>query len=123
MASTKAVTAIWSTETFVAATPHADSSTITLDDGYGASLHIKVTNGGTGPTIALALQIQVSADNSEWYDFGGPLQSATGNSVVTSWGGIDIPIGVEYLKIINSTANTGQDVTVDADISEVTALS
>lgn len=123
MASTKAVTAIWSGETFTAGSTHADSSVITLDDGYGAALHIKVTNGATGPTVALSLKVQVSADNSEWYDLIGPLQSQLGNAVVTSWGGIEIPIGVEYLKIVPVTNNTNQNVTVDADISEVTALS
>lgn len=72
--------------------------------------------------MALSLKVQVSADNSEWYDLIGPLQSQTGNSVVTSWGGIEIPIGIEYIKLVAVTTNTGQNVTVDADITEVTAL-
>ena len=120
MASTKAVTAIFEDENFTTG-GHADSSVVTLDDGYGAQLHIKVTNGGTGPTIPLALQIEVSADNSEFYDFGGPLVSQTGNGVVTSWS-IDIPIGVEFLKLSEATTPTGQTVVVDSDISEVTAI-
>jgi len=123
MATTKAVTAIWSGETFTASSTHADSSVVTLDDGYGACLHVKITNGATGPTVALSLQIWVSADNSEFYEFGGELQGGTANSGVYSWGGIEIPVGVEYLKIAPATDNTGQNVTVDADISEVTAIS
>ncbi len=122
MATTKAFTAIFNGETFTAGSDHADSSVITLDDGYGASLHIKITNGGTGPTVALSLQIWVSGDNSEFYKFGGELQSDTDNSGEYSWGGIEIPMGVEYLKIAPATTNTGEDVTVDADISEVTAV-
>ncbi len=122
MATTKVVTAIFNSETFIAGTPHADSSAVNLDDGFEAALHVKITNGGTGPTIGLELQIQVSADNSEWYDFGGPLPGGTDNDAVTSWGGIVIPPGVEYLKISPATTNTDQDVTVDADISEVTAV-
>jgi hypothetical protein len=122
MAATKAVTAIFSGETFVAGEAHAASSVITLDDGYGAALHVKITNGATGPTIPLSLQIQVSSDNSEFYDFGGPLQGLTTNNGVISWGGIEIPIGVEYLRLISAVTNTGQNVTVDADISEVTAV-
>lgn len=122
MASTKAVTAIFNGETFTAGSTHADSSVVTLDDGYGAALHVKITNGATGPTVALSLQIWVSADNSEWYKFGGELQGNTDNNGEVSWGGINIPMGVEYLKIAPATNNTGQNVTVDADISEVTAI-
>lgn len=123
MTSTKAVTAIFSGETFTAGSTHADSSVVTLDDGYGAALHVKITNGATGPTVPLSLQVWVSADNSEWYKFGGELQGGDDNNGEYSWGGIPIPIGVEYLKIAPATNNTGQNVTVDADISEVTALS
>lgn len=122
MASTKAVTAIWSGTTLTAGAGDTTSSAVTLDDGYGAALHIKLTNGGTGPTIAAEVVIEVSADNSEWYHFSAPLKGSTGNSAVLSWGGIDIPIGVEYLRL-KAGSNTGQDVTVDADISEVTAVS
>lgn len=121
MASTKAVTAIWSGTTLTAGAADTTSSAVVLDDGYGASLHIKLTNGATGPTVAAQVLIQVSADNSEWYDFGRALVGLTTNSGVASWGGIEIPIGVEYLRLV-AGSNTVQNVTVDADISEVTAL-
>lgn len=123
MASTKTRTSIWSSETFTAGSAHADSSAVDLADGYGAALNVKITNGATAPTVALGLQIQVSNDNSAWFDFGGPLMGDTGNSEVVSWGGIQIPIEAKYLKIVNYQTNTGQNVTVDADISEVTAIS
>lgn len=122
MASTKAVTAIWSSQTLTAGAGDTTSSAVDLSDGYGAALHIKLTNGATGPTVAAQVQIQVSADNSEYYNFGGALKGGTANSGVYSWGGIDIPVGVEYVKLV-AGSNTGQNVTVDADISEVTALS
>ena len=122
MASTKAVTAIWSSQTLTAAAGDSTSSVVVLDDGYGAALHVKLTNGATGPTVAAQVQVQVSADNSEWYDFGFPMVGTTTNSDVSSWGGIEIPMGVEYLRLV-AGSNTGQNVTVDADISEVTALS
>ena len=121
MASTKAVTALFQAETLTASEADETSALATLDDGWGATLHVKITNGATGPTIAAKVQIQVSADNSEWYDFGGPLVGSTVSSEVVSYGGIDIPIGVEYLRLL-AGSNTGQAVTVDADISEVTAL-
>lgn len=121
MASTKAVTAIFNGTTLTAGASDTTSSVVTLDDGYGAALHIKLTNGATGPTVAAQVQIQVSADNSEWYDLGGALVGSTTNSDVVSWGGIEIPVGVEYLRLV-AGSNTGQAVTCDADISEVTAV-
>ena len=121
MAATKTNSVIWSGQTLTAGAGDTTSTAVTLDDGYGAALHIKITNGATGPTIAVQIQIQVSSDNSEWYDFGGALVGGTANSYVVSWGGIEIPIGIEYLRLVGGS-NTGQDVTVDADISEVTGV-
>lgn len=121
MASTKAVIAIWSGQTLTAGAGDTTSSVVTLDDGYGAALHVKLTNGATGPTVAAQVQIQVSADNSEWYNFGPVLKGVTSNNGVAQWGGIEIPMGVEYLRLV-AGSNTAQNVTVDADISEVTAL-
>ncbi len=121
MASTKVVTAIWSGTTLTAGAGDTTSSAVTLDDGYGAALGIKITNGGTGPTLAAQVQIETSQDNSEWFKFGGPLVGTTENSEVSSWGGIEIPIGVEYLRLVGGS-NTGQNVTVDADVSEVAAI-
>ncbi len=121
MASTKAVTVLWNAQSLTAGAGDATSALATLDDGYGAALHIKLTNGATGPTIAAQVQIEVSADNSEWYEFGGVMQAGVGNDDVVSWGGINIPIGVEYLRLV-AGSNTDQAVVVDADISEVTSL-
>ena len=121
MATTKADTAIWSAQSLSAGGGPTTSSAVVLDDGYGAALHVKLTNGGTGPTTAAQIQIQTSADNSEWYDFGTPLVGGVANSEVVSWGGIEIPAGVEYLRLV-ATHPTGQAVTVDADLSEVTAI-
>lgn len=121
MASTKVATAIFNSQTLTAGAGDTTSSAVTLDDGYGAAMGIKLTNGAIGPTVSAEVQIQVSADNSEWYNFGGPLIGSAGNNDVNSWGGIEIPIGVEYLRLV-AGSNTGQNVTVDADISEVTAV-
>lgn len=120
MASTKVVAALFNAETLTAGAADETSALATLDDGYGAALHVKITNGATGPTVAAKATVQVSPDNSEWYDFC-VLQGGTANNGVYSWGGIDIPIGVEYLRIL-AGSNTAQDVVIDADISEVTAL-
>lgn len=120
MATTKVVAAIWSGETLTASAADTTSGVQTLDDGYGAALHVKLTNGATGPTVPAQVAVQVSADNSEYFEFC-TLQGGTANAGVYSWGGIEIPIGVEYLRLV-AGSNTGQNVTVDADISEVTAI-
>lgn len=121
MATTKVRTEIWGSKTLTADAGDTTSSSVNLTDGYGASLNIRLTNGGTGPTVAAQVQIEVSADNSGWFDFGGPLVGSTGNSAVSEWGGIEIPIGVQYIRLV-AGSNTGENVTVDADISEVTVI-
>jgi len=121
MATTKVVTVLDNNVTLVAAAGDNTSSVWTLDDGYGGQLHIKITNGATGPTIAAQAQVWASPDNSNWYKLGGALVSTLGNAIVTSWS-IPIPIGVEYVKII-SGSNTGTDVVIRVEGSEVTAIS
>lgn len=121
MASTKVVTILFNGVTFTAGTPHADSADINLDNGYGAQLGVKITNAATGPVVSLQLQIRVSPDDAEYYDFGGPLDGGSVNAQVTSWS-IQIPIGVEFLRLVSVQTNTVDDVTVDSDISEVTAV-
>ena len=121
MASTKSVTAIWSGQTLTAGAGDTTATDVVVDDGYGCALHIKLTNGATGPTLPAEVQIQVSADDTEYYAFGGALIGSTANSAAVSWGGIEIPIGVEYVRLV-AGSNTAEDVTVDADITEVTAI-
>lgn len=120
MASTKFVTVLDDNVTLVASAGDHTSSVWTIDDGYGGELYIKITNGATGPTIAAQAQIWASPDNSNYYKFGGILISTLGNSIVTSWS-IPIPIGIEYIKVV-SGSNTGQDVVVRIEGSEVTAI-
>ena len=120
MASTKVVTVLDDGVTLTAAAGDHTSGVWTIDDGYGGELYIKITNGATGPTIAAQAQIWASPDNSNYYKIGGILISTLGNAIVTSWS-IPIPIGIEYIKII-SGSNTGQDVTIRVEGSEVTAI-
>ena len=121
MASTKVVSVLDNNVTLTAGAGDNTSTVWTLDDGYGAELYIKVTNGATGPTVAAQAQIWASPDNSNYYKFGGALIATLGNNVITSWS-IPIPIGVEYLKVI-SGSNTGQNVVIRVEGSEVTAIS
>ena len=120
MASTKVVTVLDDSVTLTAAAGDHTSGVWTIDDGYGGELYIKITNGATGPTVAAQAQIWASPDGTNYYKIGGVLISTLGNAIVTSWS-IPIPIGIEYIKVI-SGSNTGQDVTIRCEGSEVTAI-
>lgn len=121
MATTKVVTVLDNNVTLTASAGDHTSSIWTIDDGYGGELYIKLTNGGTGPTIAAEAQVWASPDNSNYYEFGGPIVGTTGNSEIVSFA-INIPAGIEYVKVV-SGSNTGQDVTIRVEGSEITAIS
>ena len=122
MALTKSRTSIWSAQTLTAGAGNTTSSAQNLTAVYESQVDIKITNGSTGPTVPGQCQIQVAADSGGtlYVNFGGPLVSNTGNSIVTSWS-VTIPIGVASLQLV-AGSNTAQNVTIDADISTVTAV-
>ena len=121
MATTKIATVIWNAENLAAAGGPTTSSAIDLADGYGAGLSIKLTNGATGPTTEAEVQVETSKDNTEWYKLGNPVKGSTTNSDDPSWADIPIPIDAKHVRLV-ATHPTGQDVTVDADLVEVTAI-
>jgi len=120
MATTKTVTVLDNNVTLTASAADHTSSVWTIDDGYGGELHIKITNGATGPTVAAQAQVWASPDNSNWYKFGGALIATLGNGVITSWC-IPIPIGVKYAEVI-SGSNTVQDVVLRVEGAEVVSI-
>ena len=120
MAISKTVAAIWNAVS-QAAGATTTSAAVDLRLAYAAAVSIKATNGATGPTVAATVQIQVSEDSVEWYNFGGALNSTLGNSVISQWGGIELPAASNYMRLVG-TANTGQAVQLDADISYVTEI-
>jgi len=121
MATTKAVTAIANGLTMTASAGDVTSSSVNIDTGYGGVISVKITNGATGPTVAGQCQVQTSSDDSEYYDFGGPLVGLTSNSGIASWV-LEVPMGVEYIRIVTGS-NTGQNTTADVDLTNVTAVS
>jgi hypothetical protein len=121
MATTKVVTVLDDNVTLAHDSANHTSGLLDLQDGYGGLLQVKITNGVTGPTIAAQCQVQVSGDNSNWYNLGGALISTLGNSIVTSWS-VPIPIGAKYLHVV-SGSNTGQDVTLRVTGVEVSEIS
>ena len=121
MATTKPVTVLDDNVTLTAAAGDHTSGVWTIDDGYGGILGIKITNGATGPTVAAKAQVQWSPDNSNWYNLGGTFGASLGNSVVSSWP-VSIQIGIKYIKVI-SGSNTGQDVVIRCEGTEISAIS
>jgi len=86
---------------------------------------IALTNGGTGPTVVAQVQVQVANDYNAGSptliaSYGGAMLGSSTNSAVTYFS-VDLPIGIEAVRLV-AGSNTGQNVTVDADISKVTAL-
>ena len=122
MATTKGKTAIWNAQPLSGGGGPTSSSKITLTDAYAIVLMVKLTNGATAPTTPAQIQVQLTPDSAteEWYDFGGPLVGSATNSGVESWS-FEIPAGAMYLQLVATHGDT-QAVTVDADVSELTAI-
>ena len=122
MAATKSRTSIWAAQVLTAGAGNTTSTGQDVSTGYGAQVDVQLTNGATGPTVAAQVQVQVAANaaGTLWVNYGGPLVGSTANSAVSSWS-VEIPIGVEAVRLV-AGSNTGQNVTVDADISNVTGV-
>ena len=118
--------------TVVASTSNAAGSTTrgTLDlrTAQGGLLTIKIANGATGPTVAPTATVSVAhnagatpaaaAEGADWkrlYQFAGD----TTNASINQWS-IDVPPGVMHLQV-EVTGNTGQAVTCEAFLSEITS--
>ena len=122
MASTQGNTDIWSAETFTASSTHADSSSQDISTGYGAGLSGRILNGATAPTVELQLQIYISQDNIRFDAFGGPIVGSLDNAGERSFSEY-FPMGqCQYWKVGPIQNNTVQDVTVDLDGNNVTAV-
>ena len=101
---------------------------VDLEAAYGGFLTMKITNGGTGPTTQCEGRVLVAHNatlpaagsaGSDWktiYPFGG----GTTASAVTEVG---IPIDPSIMALeVEFTGNTGQAVTVEAYLSELTSV-
>lgn len=103
--------------------------TVDLRTAQGGLLTVKITNGGTGPTAQCQCNILVAHNSGatpaaasagpDWktiWKFGG----GTTNSAQTEQM-IQIDAGVMHLEV-EFTGNTGQAVTVEAILSEITSV-
>lgn len=117
--------------TLVASASNAAGSTTrgTLDlrTAMGGLLTLKITNGATGPTVQAEGRVLVAHNSgstptaasagSDWktvWKFGG---GTTANAITEQ--SMEIGPGVMHLEV-EFTGNTGQAVTVEAYLSEVT---
>lgn len=120
--------------TLVASASNAAGSTTrgTLDlrTAMGGLLTLKIINGATGPTAQAEGRVLVAHNNgatpaaasagSDWktiWSFGG---GTTANAITEQ--SVEIGPGVMHLEV-EFTGNTGQAVTVEAYLSEVTSSS
>jgi hypothetical protein len=118
--------------TIVASASNAAGSTtrgtLDLETAYGGFLTLKITNGGTGPTVQCTANVLVAHDATlpaagsagpNWktiYTVGG----GTAASAVTEMG---MPIDPSIMALeVEFAGNTGQSVTVEAYLSELTSI-
>lgn len=116
-----------------AATSNAAGSTTrgTLDlrSAFGGLLTIKIANGGTGPTVRAVANVLVAHNagttpaagsaGADWktiYQVGNDTRSST----VGEWS-IHIDQSVMHIEV-EITGNTGQAVTCEAYLSELTSI-
>lgn len=124
-APSKTRTSIWSGQNLTAGGADTNGAWQNLSTSYGAQIDIKFTNGATGPTIPAQVQVQIAND---WnggaptlpISYGGALIANTVNSGFAHFS-VEIPIGVAAVRLV-AGSNTGQAVTIDADISSVTGI-
>jgi uncharacterized membrane protein len=98
---------------------NAQAGSKDLTTAYGAVITAKVTNGATGPTIACVVEIDYSVDGTTW-KIAQQVTASLGNSVVATFV-FEIPVKVMWVRI-GFGGNTGQAVTVEAQIHVVTAI-
>lgn len=119
MAATKTLRTIIGAGTTNTAGSTTTGTAIDLTTKYGGLLTCKITNGGTGPTAAASVKVYTSGDNTN-FKLYAILTGDTTSSSVNEWA-VEIPPGVMYLRA-DITGNTGQSVTGEAFLQELTTV-
>lgn len=122
----KSRTSLWAAQSLTAGAANTNGSWIDLSVVFEAQIDIRLTNGGTGPTVPAQVQVQVA---NNWNggaptlptNYGGALVGGVANNGIDYFS-VTIPIGAAAMRLV-AGSNTGQAVTVDADVSTVTAIS
>jgi hypothetical protein len=105
-------------QTVAAGTPQT-SAVVDNHLGYGATLTVQVTNGGTGPTVPASVTVQVSADNTTFVTWA--LDTAGVTASTTYSFAYQLPPEIAYARVVIS-GNTAQSVTGIAQYNLISAL-
>lgn len=128
MALTKTARTLVTAGTSNSAAGTTRSTPLDLETTYGGLLTIKMTNGGTGPSIQCTCNILISHNatppsagsaGADWKtiaSYGG----GTTSSAVTE---VAVPIDPSVMALlVEFTGNTGQAVVVEAYLSELSSV-
>ena len=119
MAATKAPATIIAAGTSNAAAATTTGTALSLATSYGALVTIKITNGGTAPTVAAAFYVYTSGDGTNWklfYRQASDIVAASVNEFA-----IDVPPAAMYVRV-DVKDNTGQAVTCEAFAQVLTGI-
>lgn len=119
MAATKSLSTIIAAATSNAATATTTGTAVDLTAAYGALVTIKITNGGTGPTVAPNAYVYTSGDGTN-YKLLCKLPGDTTASSVNEFG-VDIPPAVMHVRV-DVKDNTAQAVTCEAFAQVLTGI-
>lgn len=121
MALTKSYTAMQASASNTAGSTTTPTAVLI---NYGISIIAKITNGGTGPTIGCDAVLEVSDDNSTFFELDRRTAGTTASATYLFIFNLGIGgAGGDWKYVrIKFTGNTGQTVTVQADCESTTAL-
>lgn len=107
------------TSTTLAAGGTQTSNTLDNTTGYGALITAKVTNGGTGPSTACVVTLNVSPDGTTFYFKESQAAGTTASTVYPFF--FDVPLHAVKAQLVFS-GTTGQSVTVEAQYQQTTGI-
>lgn len=120
MALTKSSTVVHNSITLTAGAGDTTSSTQDLTASYQHTARIRISNGGTGPTIAAQCKVQVSEDTTSgnFMTLATVIGTTVNSDVVEV--SVAIPDTAQQVRFV-SGSNTGQNVTLRVVLDKVTA--
>jgi hypothetical protein len=106
--------------TYASPTAGCQSADQDLTTKMGSIWTLHFLNGATGPTIGCSAQVDISYDGTAWRQYGGIITAGTGNNAAQD-AVVEIPPPVMHSRV-TFFGNTGQAVTVSAEIESITGI-